>query len=162
MNVRHCCQMAQLVAKEIAWFEQGWNSPSHTRTNRKKCRREKTNFICNISLQIQELSCHWQPLISNSNFFTFSIFDLPFLHWMNIKKKQWNVFIYHKMKKVTKWSLCYKNYFRRRYNCFIFWPAFGWCALQMPAFSVNIPSFISKLFLFLLRLFPNSSCLYLG
>ena len=29
MNVRHCCQMAQLVAEEME-FGQGWNSPFHT------------------------------------------------------------------------------------------------------------------------------------
>ena len=29
MNVRHCCQMAQLVVEEIE-FEQGWNFPSPT------------------------------------------------------------------------------------------------------------------------------------
>ena len=30
MNVRHHCQMAQLLAEEME-FEQGWNSLSHTR-----------------------------------------------------------------------------------------------------------------------------------
>ena len=29
MNVRHCCQMAQLVAEEMR-LGQGWNSPSYT------------------------------------------------------------------------------------------------------------------------------------
>ena len=30
MNVMHCCQMSQLVAKEIS-FGLGWNSPSHVK-----------------------------------------------------------------------------------------------------------------------------------
>ena len=47
MNVKHCCQMAQLVAEEMG-FGQGWNSPSHTflKIDQKKaCQNKKIQVL---------------------------------------------------------------------------------------------------------------------